>query len=54
MSTETTAETVTITRRKYDRLMKDSDMLACLEAAGVDNWDGYQEARRMHDPEDED
>ena len=46
--------TVTISRALHDSLMKDSDLLACLEAAGVDNWDGWGEALRMHgfDPDD--
>lgn len=49
-----TTTSVTITRAEYDRLMQESDMLACLEAAGVDEWDGYQEAQRMHNaPDDE-
>lgn len=34
-------ETVTIPKSEYDRLVKDSEWLSCLEAAGVDNWSGY-------------
>lgn len=34
-------ETVTITRKEYDQLLADSAELARLEAAGVDNWEGY-------------
>ena len=43
-STEKTEETVTITRKQYDRLCEDSDFLNCLRNAGVDNWDGYEYA----------
>lgn len=32
---------VTITRAEYNYLMLDSETLRALEAAGVDNWDGY-------------
>jgi hypothetical protein len=34
-------ETVTITKEKYDSLVLDSLWLGALEAAGVDNWEGY-------------
>lgn len=40
-------EMLTITKREYDRLLKDVDWLRCLEAAGVDNWEGYDEARAI-------
>ncbi len=33
---------VTITRGEYDALMSDSETLRALEAAGVDNWEGYE------------
>lgn len=29
-------------------LLDDSDFLDCLKSAGVDNWDGYDEARKMY------
>jgi hypothetical protein len=32
---------VTITREEYDALLQDSKFLQALEAAGVDNWEGY-------------
>jgi hypothetical protein len=32
---------VTITSEEYDQLLKDSRWLRALEAAGVDNWEGY-------------
>ena len=34
-------KTITITEKKYDELLEDSQFLSALEAAGVDNWDGY-------------
>lgn len=34
-------EMITITKKEYDNLIKRNFWLACLEAAGVDNWDGY-------------
>ena len=38
-------DTVTISRARYESLVRDSDFLACLEDCGVDNWDGYGYAR---------
>jgi hypothetical protein len=38
------SETVTIPKAEYDRLVKDSDKLAGLEAGGVDNWSWYYES----------
>lgn len=34
-------ETITINKAHYDQLISDSEKLAALERAGVDNWDGY-------------
>ena len=51
---ETKEETVTIPRSKYNQLVKDSDFLSCLEAAGVDNWHGYSIAWGMMGEEEED
>ena len=39
-------QTVTIGKAVYEQLLKDSEMLSALEAAGVDNWEGYGEAVR--------
>lgn len=47
-------ETITISKKQYDRLKKDSTWLGCLEAAGVDNWEGISEARRLRDGDAED
>ena len=35
---------VTISKKEYQALLADSELLAALEAAGVDNWGGYSEA----------
>lgn len=34
-------ETKLISLEEYNRLLSDSAQLAALEAAGVDNWEGY-------------
>lgn len=34
-------ETIVIPKKEYDQLVKDSEFLRALEAAGVDNWDGH-------------
>ena len=34
-------ETVTISKAEYEDLVKASEFLARLMAAGVDNWEGY-------------
>ena len=57
MSVDKVAEamdTIEITRKEYDRLVKDSEWLSCLEAAGVDNWEGYDEALSiLHESEED-
>ena len=42
-------ETITISKKEYDQLIKDSDFLACLMQTGVDNWDGFEDAQTMYD-----
>lgn len=42
-------EMITIPKSIYDQLCKDSEWLGFLEAAGVDNWDGFDEARQLRD-----
>lgn len=45
---------VEITREEYLELVAAQRKLACLEAWGVDNWEGYDEAMEDYvDPEDE-
>lgn len=40
-------EYVTIPLEEYLSLKEDSEFLADLEEAGVDNWEGYSEAHRQ-------
>ncbi|EKO3632370.1 YqaJ viral recombinase family protein [Vibrio metschnikovii] len=40
-------KTITIAKSEYDELLRKSDLLDALYAAGVDNWDGYSEAMEM-------
>lgn len=40
-------EIVTITRKEYEDLQYDSEILGALRAAGVDNWDGWDYAMEM-------
>ena len=37
-------ELVTITKEEFDELVSRSNFLTALENAGVDNWEGYDEA----------
>ena len=53
MTSDPNEETITIPKKEYDELMHGSLFLSCLDAAGVDNWDGYDYAREMMDKEDE-
>jgi hypothetical protein len=48
-----TPEMVEITKEEYERLLEDSEKLSCLEACGVDNWQGYDDAMEMYRNEDE-
>ena len=34
---------ISIPKLEYDKLCEDSDWLNCLKAAGVDNWEGFDE-----------
>lgn len=40
----TPQDLVSISREEYNKLLKRDDWLGCLEAAGVDSWDGVDEA----------
>ena len=37
-------ETITISKEYFDVLIADSNMLLALQGAGVDNWEGYDDA----------
>ena len=47
---------IVITKREYQRLTESDAFLTALEAAGVDNWEGYSLACQFYegveDPED--
>jgi len=43
-----TEEMITITKEKYGELVERCRFLDCLEAAGVDNWQGHEEAIDMY------
>lgn len=47
-------ETITISKAVYEDMLEDIAFLRALEAAGVDNWEGFGIAQDMLDPEDED
>jgi lactate dehydrogenase-like 2-hydroxyacid dehydrogenase len=40
-------EMITITKKEYDKLLHDQMKLIALEGAGVDNWDGYDDAMEI-------
>lgn len=42
-----TSCSVTITKEEHERLLDREEWLECLEAAGVDNWGGIEEACRL-------
>jgi hypothetical protein len=41
---ENDEEMVKIGKEEYKHLLEDSDTLSALEEAGVDNWEGYDDA----------
>lgn len=47
----TTGNTTTITLERLAALLRAEDKLSRLESAGVDNWEGFDDAM---DPDDED
>lgn len=42
-------EMITIPKKEYDALQADSLKLSALEGAGVDNWQGYDDAMDILD-----
>lgn len=40
---------VTLTKKEYEELLESHVWLSCLEAAGVDNWEGYDDACNIRD-----
>ena len=49
-----TEETITIEKSEYLQLLKDSRWLECLNAAGVDNWQGIDVAQEMWREDEQD
>jgi hypothetical protein len=46
------AEVMVIVNREYlERLEKDAHFLECLDAVGVEDWDGMEEALEMYEEE---
>lgn len=39
--------TITITQEEYNDLLEHKAWAYCLDSAGVDNWEGYEEACEM-------
>lgn len=46
-------DTVNIPRGEYEDLLEQAEWLRALEAAGVDNWDGYDYAAEIYNKENE-
>jgi len=44
-----TEDTVTISRKYYEKLIDGQAFLECLKSCGVDNWIGYGDAQEMFD-----
>lgn len=42
-----TKKAITISEEEYESLLDDREMLHCLQACGVDNWQGYDDAMQM-------
>lgn len=38
---------IAVPENEYERLVERDEFLSALEAAGVDNWEGYSEAFRI-------
>lgn len=52
MTNQSSEEMVTIPKSQYDRLVDAAEWLDCLNAAGVDNWEGIDEAIRIRNDEE--
>jgi hypothetical protein len=47
-------EFITITMDEYNDLIEAMEFLQCLEACGVDNWNGYSDAVEMFECDEDD
>lgn len=45
-------DTVKVPVEEYDQMLKDLEWLNCLENAGVDSWEGYDEALALYNTGD--
>ena len=45
--------TYTLTKDEYDGMVDNENLLYALEAAGVDNWEGYDEARKIYNEQND-
>lgn len=39
--------TILISKKEYDQLKEDSNLLEALRQSGVDNWDGWSDALNL-------
>ena len=46
-------DSIVITNERYKKLVDAEYFLECLEACGVDNWDGYSDAIHMSEEEED-
>ncbi|CAI3538370.1 hypothetical protein CNEO4_2260001 [Clostridium neonatale] len=44
-------DSITISKEEYEQLLGKEKLLDCLEAAGVDNWGGWDDAMEMMNTE---
>jgi hypothetical protein len=52
MSKPEGAEVITIPLKRYNYLVERDEFLQCLDAAGVDNWSGWDDACEMYESEE--
>ncbi len=41
------SDKVSVDKQEYDELLLDQKFLRCLQACGVDNYEGYEDAQDM-------
>ena len=51
MNDEPSYETVVVNKKLYEELLNDQKFLYALQAAGIDNWEGYDDATSTRDSE---
>ena len=40
-------DSIVIQKKRYEELLESEEFLGCLQAAGVDNWEGYEQAQEI-------